>query len=55
MKLIIKFIIQKARERPTFASSERWDLSGFGSDVVDDWILEPGDSKKKIQTQSEHN
>lgn len=39
--------------RETFASSEGWDLSGFGSDIVDDGILEPGDSEKKRQTQSQ--
>lgn len=39
------------REKETFASSERRDLSGSGSDVVDDWILEPGDSNKQIQTE----
>lgn len=30
------------RRRLTFASSERGDLSGSGSDVIDDGILKPG-------------
>lgn len=32
-------------KRETFAASEWRDLSGFGSDVIDDGILEPGDPK----------
>lgn len=35
----------RARRRAvkTFASGERGDLSGFSPDVVNDWVLEPGD------------
>lgn len=35
-------MVLEVHEVLTFASSERGDLSGSGSDVVDDGVLEPG-------------
>lgn len=40
----------------TFASSEGRDLSGSGSDVIDDGVLEPWDpehNKLRLVTESE--
>lgn len=34
----------------TFAASQRGDFSGFGSDVIDNGILEPWDPKTQMSS-----